>query len=133
LRLLFGSATLADVEQLQETFDLLQSKNADIAHSLSDQLTYVKKLDTMTRINTNTLTNLSSIVRDMIVQSHDRFQQLTRDIMWLNVTIYNWSEIYRVSQEERSIFWEVIVSVILSKKLYMNTCPIPNGFRDRAV
>jgi hypothetical protein len=25
-----------------------------------------------------------------------------------------------VSQEERSIFWEVIVSVILSKKLHMN-------------
>ena len=41
--------------------------------------------------------------------------------------------IYRVSQEERSIFWEVIVSVILSKKLYMNMCPIPNGFRDRTI
>jgi hypothetical protein len=40
---------------------------------------------------------------------------------------------YRVSQEERSIFWEVIVSVILSKKLYMNMFPIPNGFRDRAI
>ena len=40
---------------------------------------------------------------------------------------------YRVSQEERSIFWEVTVSVILSKKLYMNMCPIPNGFRDRAI
>ena len=40
---------------------------------------------------------------------------------------------YRVSREERSIFWEVIVSVILSKKLYMNMCPIPNGFRDRAI
>jgi hypothetical protein len=38
-----------------------------------------------------------------------------------------------VSQEERSIFWEVIVSVILSKKLYMNMCPIPNGFRDRTI
>jgi hypothetical protein len=38
-----------------------------------------------------------------------------------------------VSQEERSIFWEVIVSVILSKKLYVNMCPIPNGFRDRAI
>jgi hypothetical protein len=36
--------------------------------------------------------------------------------------------LYRVSQEERSIFWEAIVSVILSKKLYMNMCPIPNGF-----
>jgi hypothetical protein len=30
--------------------------------------------------------------------------------------------IYRVSQEERTIFWEVIVSVILSKKRYMNMC-----------
>jgi hypothetical protein len=34
---------MADVEQLQETFDLWQSKNANIAHSLSDQLAYVKK------------------------------------------------------------------------------------------
>ena len=41
--------------------------------------------------------------------------------------------VYRVSQEERSIFWEVIVSVILSKNVYMNICPIPNGFRDRAI
>ena len=29
----------------------------------------------------------------------------------------------RVSQEERPIFWEVILSY----------CPIPNGFRDRAI
>ena len=36
-------------------------------------------------------------------------------------------------QEERSIFWEVIVSVILSKNVDMNMCPIPNGFRDRAI
>jgi hypothetical protein len=28
----------------------------------------------------------------------------------------------------KSIFWEVIVSAILSKKLYMYMCPIPNGF-----
>jgi hypothetical protein len=28
--------------------------------------------------------------------------------------------------------WEVTVSVILSKKVYMYMCPIPNGFRDRA-
>jgi hypothetical protein len=41
--------------------------------------------------------------------------------------------IYRVSQEEGSIFWEVIVSVILSKTLYINMCPIPNGFPDTAI
>jgi hypothetical protein len=36
--------------------------------------------------------------------------------------------LYRVSQEERSIFWEVIVSAILSNNVPMNMCPIPNGF-----
>ena len=125
----FGTATLDDVEQLQETFDLLQNKNADIVHSLSDQLTYVKKLDTMTRINTNTLTNLSNIVRDTIVQSHDRFQQLTRDIMWLNVTNYNQSEIYmKIRQLEFALLQliqqinELVASVqyILLGKLPIN-------------
>ena len=41
--------------------------------------------------------------------------------------------LYRVSQEEMSIFCEVIVSVILSKNVYMNMCPIPNGFPERAI
>jgi hypothetical protein len=34
----------------------------------------------------------------------------------------------QVSQEERSIFWEVTVSVILSKNVYMHICPILNDF-----
>jgi hypothetical protein len=42
-------------------------------------------------------------------------------------------QIYRMLQEERSIFPEVIVSVILSKKIYIYMCLIPNGFRGRAV
>jgi hypothetical protein len=41
--------------------------------------------------------------------------------------------IYTGSQEERSIFWEVIVSVIVSIEVYVYMCPIPNGFRDRAI
>jgi hypothetical protein len=41
----------------------------------------------------------------------------------------NSKTLYRVSQEERSIFWDFIVSVILSKIVYMYMCPIPNGFR----
>jgi hypothetical protein len=38
-------------------------------------------------------------------------------------------EKYRMSQEEWSMFWKVIVSVILIKKVYMNMCSIPNDFR----
>jgi hypothetical protein len=41
--------------------------------------------------------------------------------------------IYRVSQEGRLIFWEVIVSAIVSRKVYMYMYPIPNGFRDKAI
>ena len=41
--------------------------------------------------------------------------------------------VYRVSQEEMSIFWEVIALVILSKRVYMCMCPIPNRFPDRAI
>jgi hypothetical protein len=40
---------------------------------------------------------------------------------------------YRVPQDERSIFWKIIVLVILSNTVYMYMCPIPNGFRDRAI
>jgi hypothetical protein len=32
-----------------------------------------------------------------------------------------------------SMFWDVTVSVILRKMIYMNMCSIPNGFRDRAI
>jgi hypothetical protein len=50
-----------------------------------------------------------------------------------SMLVLHMKALYRMSQEERSIFWEVIVLVILSKKLYMYMCPIPNGFRDRAI
>jgi hypothetical protein len=38
-----------------------------------------------------------------------------------------------MSQEEKSVSWEVIISVILSKKVYIYLYPIPNGFRDRVI
>jgi hypothetical protein len=41
--------------------------------------------------------------------------------------------LYRVSQEGRSIFWEVTLSVIASKDVYMYMCPIPNSFRGRDI
>jgi hypothetical protein len=52
------------------------------------------------------------------------------------VTLYlfhNDAILYRMSQVERSVFWEVTVSAILSKKLYMNMCSVPTGFRERAI
>ena len=36
--------------------------------------------------------------------------------------------LYRVIQEESAILWEMIVRVILSKKVHMNMGPILNGY-----
>ena len=38
--------------------------------------------------------------------------------------------LYRVIQKESAILWEMIVCVILSKKVHMNMGPILNGYRD---
>jgi hypothetical protein len=38
-----------------------------------------------------------------------------------------------MSYEKTPIIWMVIVSAVLSKKVYVYMCPIPKGFRDRAI
>ena len=94
LKSLFGVATIADLHQLHLTLDELKLKDADIVHSLSNQVTYMRNVDHAARVNTNAIANLSSIVRDFVITSHDRFEDMTRDILWLNVTIHSQSEIY---------------------------------------
>jgi len=39
------------------------------------------------------IANLSNIVKNDIIQSHNRFQEIARDILWLNVTLFNHSEL----------------------------------------
>jgi RNAse (barnase) inhibitor barstar len=88
LKSLFGVATVADAHKLHESLNDLQTSYSDVAHSLSSQLTYIKNLDSLTDLNANAITNLSSIVKDMVMQSHDRFQEVTKEIMWLNISLF---------------------------------------------
>lgn len=61
---------------------------------MTDQLTYIKKLNTLIITNADAIAKLSGIVRDNIVKFHDEFQKITRDILWLNVTVYGQSQLY---------------------------------------
>jgi hypothetical protein len=72
LKPLFGTATVTDIHLLHETLDKLEYSNCDITHSLFNQMAYIKKLGA-TRINSNTITNLSNIVMDIVIKFHDRF------------------------------------------------------------
>ena len=71
------------------------------------------------------------------VTSRNSTRSVNIDIYWVTPAFYCIITLcfftYRVSQEERSIFWEAIIKVSLSKNFDMNVCPIRNGFRDRAI
>jgi len=42
---------------------------------------------------------MSTIVKNELVQSHDRYVQLTRDVMWLNLTSFNHSALFTAIRE----------------------------------
>ena len=84
----FGTATVSDVHELHGVLDNLQNRNSDIVHSLANQLTYVKKVADTMSLNTESIANLSNIVNNSIIQSHDKYQQITRDLLWFNLTFF---------------------------------------------
>jgi succinate dehydrogenase hydrophobic anchor subunit len=87
LKAVFGAATIHDTNALHEALNELQLSQQDIVHSMSQQVTYIKKLDTVTSVNSHAIANLSGILKDVLIRSDDRFKQITRDILWLNVTM----------------------------------------------
>lgn len=59
----------------------------------------MKQLDALTGVNSGTIANLSSIIKDALIHSHDKFKDVTRDIRWLSVTIHNHSELCMVIRQ----------------------------------
>jgi len=54
-----------------------------------------------------------------------------RDLKGSIAFLFIFKSVYRVIQERRSMFWEVLVPVI-KKKVRMNMCLILSGYRDTA-
>ena len=99
MRTLFGVATVYDLNSLHEALDELQLTQKDIVHSTIQQVTYIKKLDTVTSVTSQAIANLSGILKDVMIKSDDKFKQITRDILWLNVTKYNYSEMFMIIRQ----------------------------------
>ena len=59
----------------------MEDKNSDLVHSLSNQVTYVKKLNTVTGINFEAIANLTTVIKDNLVHSHEMFQNINKDSM----------------------------------------------------
>jgi hypothetical protein len=69
LKTLFGTAAVSDIASLHNAFEELQLSHKNVVHSLTNQLTYTKKLDTVTSVNVEAIANLSSIIKDNIINS----------------------------------------------------------------
>jgi hypothetical protein len=50
-------------------------------------------------MNVEVIANLSSIIKDTVINSHERFRQTVRDIMWLNLTIHGQSTLFTTIRE----------------------------------
>jgi len=72
LKQIFGTATVSDVHMIHEVLDELQQRNSDIAHSVSNQLSYVKDLG---NVNAEAIANMSSVVKEQMIQQIDGLMQ----------------------------------------------------------
>jgi hypothetical protein len=45
-------------------------------------------------VNSHAIANLSGILQDVLIKFDDKFKQITKDILWLNVTMYSHSELF---------------------------------------
>jgi len=68
------TAFLAGLDKLHNILDELENYNSDLLHSLSNRVSYVKKLDTVTGINSQAIANLTTIIKDNLVHSHEKFK-----------------------------------------------------------
>ena len=93
LKHIFGTATVTDIRSIQEVVEELRQRNSDTAHSVSNQLTYVKDLG---KINAEEIVNLTSVVKNQMLRSHVQFLKIAKDMFWLNATLQTDSSMFTV-------------------------------------
>ena len=94
LKILSGTAVVSDETSLHNVIDDLQESHKVIIHSVTNQFTYIKKLDSITNVNVEAISNLSRIIKENIIHSHEKLQQTARDILFLNLTIHGQSTLF---------------------------------------
>jgi hypothetical protein len=63
LKTIFGTAMAGDVDVLHKTVELMHWRQDDVIHSLDQQSSYFRTLDSMVRFNHQAVVNLSATVK----------------------------------------------------------------------
>jgi hypothetical protein len=126
LKTSFGIAKESDIYSLCKTLDDLHSSTSDLAHSVSSQVTYIRKHDSLVDINSAAIRNLSGIVNDVLVQSHSHLQQVSKDVLLLNTTLRNYNELFTAVRQLEFLLLQTVRQVDNSTPCsvcYMESCP----------
>jgi hypothetical protein len=78
LKTLFGTAAVSHIASVHDTFEELQLHHKNVVHSLTYQLTYTKKLASVTSVNVEAIANLSSIIKDNITHTKNSSRLLEK-------------------------------------------------------
>ena len=65
-------------------------------HIVSKQLSYVKDLR---KVNAEAIANLSSVVKEQMIQSHDQILNIAKDMFWLNATFHTENFMFTVIRQ----------------------------------
>jgi hypothetical protein len=93
-KFLFGTATMADISNLHNTVQDLHHKQDEIVHSVNDQLTYLKSLDTTVKFDTKAVDILSGKIKSIMLESAKWTNKVDMTTQWLNATIFNQTSIF---------------------------------------
>ena len=77
LKVLFGTATVMDLDGLHKTIHVMHRKKDTIVYSLNQQVTYLKQLDDIVKFNYQTIANLSSILKGIALKAQEGFQEVS--------------------------------------------------------
>jgi len=84
LKTIFGVATIWDLGELHTMVDELHRKQGEIVHSMNHQVTYIKQLDGTIRFHNQAITNLSTSLRDLALQTQEKLQEVASRLEWVN-------------------------------------------------
>jgi len=84
LKVLVGTLTVTDLDELHATVDALHKKEDTIVHAMNQQVTYLKQLDGTVKSNFEAIGNLTKTLRNVALKAQEEFQDVAATLAWYN-------------------------------------------------
>jgi hypothetical protein len=91
---LFGVATVIDLGKLHDAVNKPHDTQSDLVHSVNEQLTYLRSLDSFVKFNSKSVKSLSEKVKSMMFNSQQWMNTMDAKVHWLNATLNNQTSVF---------------------------------------